>query len=434
MTGSSYSTRGRLPEGIALAGLVAVLLAVGVVSVERPLVVPATIVLMASCAIIARGGIRGATLLLIGVLPWLVVFNDLLPSLTRTLASSAAALAVLVLSRSEYGHTRIKFPLLLGVVFFVFPIVFAVLRNPGSDQLTLAAKLLIFPLMALIIAAGGLTAHSQRLLALVIIASGTGALATEIAIGKAGIGQIGTTYSSGEILGYAVPHDVALVGVVVAAGALTLSLATKWRVLVFSVAATAVVFTGVRAGVLAILVMVVASLFQSGARLRTILVLGIAIAVGFAFGADKVIQNRLQRSFQIGEFASVSNYGSGRGNIYRVALDGYASSSGPVDWAMGTGLRSIPRFEVAATGNAFQGHSDLIEAAVELGPLGLLGFVMIWFNLFRTAISRLPLIGLLVFSVVNGSLEYTAGVVLALVLGGAASRAVPLLARRASAQ
>jgi O-Antigen ligase len=406
VNGSSYATRGRVSESVALVGLSLVLLAAGAVSVNRPLVVPAAILLVACAAIIVRWGLRGATL-----------------SLTRTLASGAAAVAVLALSRSEDGRARIRFSLLLGVIFFVFPILVGVLRNPGNDQLTLAAKLLVFPLMALTVVAGGLTAHSQRLLTLVIIVSGTGALLTQIAIGEAGIGQIGTTYSSGEILGYAVPHDVALVGVVVAAGALCFSMAAKWRVFIFSVVATAVVFTGVRAGILAILVMVLASLFQSGARLRTIVVLAIAMAVGLAVGADKVIQNRLQRSYRIGEFASFSNFGSGRVNIYRVALDGYASSRGPVDWALGTGLRSIPRFEIAATGSAFQGHSDLIEAAVELGPLALLGFMMIWFNLFRTAAWRLPLIGLAVFGLVNGSLEYTAGVVLALVLGGAASRA-----------
>jgi O-antigen ligase/polysaccharide polymerase Wzy-like membrane protein len=421
---SGSSAKSRFNEGLALMGLLALLMAAGVASVSRPLVIPAALALVGCAAIVARGGLRGTTLLLVGLLPWLVVFNDLLPSLTRTMASAAAALAVLLLSRSENGRARMQIALLTGVACFVFPILFGVLREPGNDQVTLAAKLLVFPLVAITIATGRLTAQSQRLLSLVIIVSGTVALATQIAIGEAGIGQIGTTYNSGEILGYAVPHDVALVGVIVASGALFVSMQTKWRVLVFSVASTAVVFTGVRAGILAILIVVIASLFQSGARFRTIAVLGIAMAVAFGLGADKVIENRVKRGYQIGEFSSIAQYGSGRVNIYRVALDGYASSPGALDWAMGTGLRSIPRFEVAATGSAFQGHSDLIEAAVELGPLGLIGFVMIWVSLFRTVASRLPLIGLLVFGVVNGSLEYTAGVVLALVLAGVAAERI----------
>jgi hypothetical protein len=90
--------------------------------------------------------------------------------------------------------------------------------------------------------------------------------------------------------------------------------------------------------------------------------------------------------------------------------------SSPVDWALGTGLRSVEVLEQRATGNSVVAQSDVVQVGVESGLIGLLGLILIWWTLIARARSKLPLLVLLPFALFNGSLEYGAPVVVTLLL------------------
>ena len=135
----------------------------------------------------------------------------------------------------------------------------------------------------------------------------------------------------------------------------------------------------------------------------------------FASGAAHVVEARFHRGQALGEFHSLSAFGSGRGAIYSAAVKGWAHSS-PIEWLTGTGIGSILRFSQAQLGQSFVGHSDLVGVGVELGILGLLGLILLWRVLIARVDSRLPLLVLGFFSLFNGILEYSGPVVIGLLL------------------
>jgi hypothetical protein len=79
-------------------------------------------------------------------------------------------------------------------------------------------------------------------------------------------------------------------------------------------------------------------------------------------------------------------------------------------------LRSVETLEQRATGNAVVGQSDVVQVGVEIGVIGLVGLTLIWWSLIARARSKLPVLVLLPFALFNGSLEYGAPVVVALLL------------------
>ena len=83
---------------------------------------------------------------------------------------------------------------------------------------------------------------------------------------------------------------------------------------------------------------------------------------------------------------------------------------------MGTGLRSIERFSRADLNITAVGHSDVLEVGIQIGALAFLGLALLWRELFRAASTRLPLLTLGIFGALNGSLEYSAPLVLAVLL------------------
>jgi hypothetical protein len=135
----------------------------------------------------------------------------------------------------------------------------------------------------------------------------------------------------------------------------------------------------------------------------------------FVSGAWHVLVTRFAYEQKTGQFSSFSALGSGRGGIWSTALHGWLRSS-PLDWLFGTGLRTLELIEQQATGNATVGQSDLIQVGVELGLVGLVGLVLIWWTLLVRARSVLPLLVLLPFALFNGSLEYGAPLVVTLLL------------------
>lgn len=97
------------------------------------------------------------------------------------------------------------------------------------------------------------------------------------------------------------------------------------------------------------------------------------------------------------------------------AIDSWRAAS-PIDWFLGTGLRSIPRLEEKELGSALVGHSDVIEVGVQLGIVGLIGLILIWWVLVARARSKTPLLVLASFALFNGALEYSAALVIAVLL------------------
>lgn len=159
----------------------------------------------------------------------------------------------------------------------------------------------------------------------------------------------------------------------------------------------------------------VGRLFSAGARLRTIVLVAVAVIAVFASGAAAVVEQRFKAGESQGEFASFSTIGSGRGEIYEAAIGSWSASS-PFDWFFGTGLRSIPRFTQEKLGATFVGHSDIVEVGVQLGLVGLFGLILIWGVLIKRARSKAPLVVLASFALFNGALEYSAPLVIGVLL------------------
>jgi hypothetical protein len=67
-------------------------------------------------------------------------------------------------------------------------------------------------------------------------------------------------------------------------------------------------------------------------------------------------------------------------------------------------------------GQAFVGHSDVVEVGVQIGLVGLVGLLLIWWSFIAGASSKLPLLVLAPFALFNGALEYVAPMVVAVLL------------------
>jgi hypothetical protein len=156
-------------------------------------------------------------------------------------------------------------------------------------------------------------------------------------------------------------------------------------------------------------------MFISGARGRNILLIGVVVGAVLVSGVSNVLVQRFDREQQLGQFSSFDSLGSGRGGIWTTALHAWYDGS-PGNWVIGSGLRSVDAIEQQATGNAVTGQSDLIQAGVELGLVGLAGLTLIWWTLIARARSKLPLLVLLPFALFNGALEYGAPLMVALLL------------------
>jgi O-antigen ligase len=82
-------------------------------------------------------------------------------------------------------------------------------------------------------------------------------------------------------------------------------------------------------------------------------------------------------------------------------------------------LRSVVEFEVAALASGFVGHSDVIEVLVQLGIVGFVSWLALWLGLLRAGLAAIVLLPILVFGIVNGTLEYVAAITLGLCLAAA---------------
>jgi hypothetical protein len=361
----------------------------------------------------------GAVELLLGALPWLVVFDGLLPALLRTFVTAAAALALLLLA-APLRYRQILGPVAAGL--FVAVIAGNALLATDPDQLEQVAKYMIFPAVALAV----LSERAQQELPRArnfVLGSCLAALAVHLGIVAAGLGETGTKYEIGEKLGFGrgIVHEMTLTFVVVAAAGLVSSRRLPAQLGFFALGAVPAMLTGVRSALLALLIVVIIYIVRSRFDRRAMALVVALVIAAFASGAAAIVQERFAKESRTE--TSFASAGSERGAIWSVAVTPWWNA-GPPEWLFGTGLGSVEAAEIRELGTPFAGHSDLIEVGVTLGLVGLLAWASIWVALVRAPLESIVLVPLIVFAVVNGSMLYVAPLTLGLAFS-AACRAPP---------
>jgi len=369
------------------------------------------VVLVVAGVFVARRGVMGVALLLAGALPWLVVFSAVEPKLAETFAAGTMVVVLLVVAAPRDDGSRALSRLRLGMILFYLPVVIGLARAPHGAQIIEAAKYIVFPFTVYAVIAGTNDSALQQL-SRVAFTSGVIAITFNLLAGLGGFNH--SYYAAGDIQGLGGQHDLALLAGAITAGSLARGPSLKWGS-VSAIGAIATLATGVRSTLPGLLLALVAKMFRAGARARGFVMVALVTAAVLGSGVGNVLVQRFHHEQTLGEFSSFDALGSGRGGIYTTAIHGWWVSS-PVNWAYGTGLRSVELIEERATGNDVVGQSDVIQAGVELGLIGLIGLIMIWWTLIARARSKLPLLVLLPFAVFNGSLEYGAPLVVTLLL------------------
>jgi hypothetical protein len=413
---------------VAAAALLAV--AVGAILSVSPLMASLVVLTAVVAAVAACFDVLGLVILLTGTLPWLVTMSDLLPRLTVTFASGATAGAILLIAAPRSTRGDASFVLRVGTVLFFAPIVLSLGREGAAAGAVQAAKYVLFPAMAFVVA----EATNERelgYLRTVAFWSSVGAVTVNLIFGLTGFAN-SSYYGSGEILGYGSEHELALLAGCVTAAALASGISLAWSP-VISVGAIATVATGVRSTLPGLVVAAFARMLSARVRLRVMVLVGLAVAGIFVSGAAHVVETRFHHGESGGEFRSFSNFGSGRGSIYQAALHTWWNAS-PFSWIVGTGLRTILGIEQQVLGEQFGGHSDIIDVLVQIGIAGLVGLLLIWFVVFSKAKSKLPLVILVSYALFSGILEGSGPLVIGMLLAtGTNVVAWPRAARRVAA-
>jgi hypothetical protein len=401
----------------ALAAVLAI--ATGALLVKSPAMGVALVGAIGIGAAASRLSRLGAVELLVGLLPWLVVFDGLLPSLLKTFVTTAAAVALLALT------SPLRFRSMLGPVaagMFVAVVLTHAIFATESTQLTQVAKYMIFPAVALAV----LSDRGQEILPHarnVILGSCLTALAVHLCIIGAGLGQTGTKYEIGEKLGFGrgIVHEMTLTFVVVACAGLVSSKRVIYQLAFFALGVIPALLTGVRSALLALLVVILIYCIRARFDRRAVTIVVVLVLVAFASGGAKVVVDRYTKESK--SETSLATAGSERGAIWTVAVTPWWNA-GPPQWLFGTGLGSVEAAEIRELGKPFFGHSDLIEVGVTFGLTGLFAWALLWFGLLRSPLESIVLVPLIVYALVNGSMLYVAPLTLGLVFS-AACRAPP---------
>jgi O-Antigen ligase len=405
----------------AAAYALAVVLAVatGALLVKSPAAGVGLVALVGIGATASRLNRLGVVEVLVGLLPWLVIFDGLLPSLLKTFVTTAAAIALLALA------TPLRFRRYLGPVaagMFVAVVLGHAIFATESEQYTQVAKYMIFPAVALAV----LSERGQERLPEarnLILGSCLAALAVHLGIIAAGLGQTGTKYEIGEKLGFGrgIVHEMTLTFVVVAAAGLVSSRRLPVQLAFFALGVVPALLTGVRSALLALLVVIVIYSIRARFDRRAVTLIVVLMLVAFASGGAKIVAERFAKESK--SETSLATAGSERGAIWTVAVTPWWNA-GPPQWLFGTGLGSVEAAEIRELGTPFFGHSDLIEVGVTFGLVGIFTWALLWFALLRSPLEGIVLVPLIVYAVVNGSMLYVAPLTLGLVFS-AACRAPP---------
>jgi O-Antigen ligase len=406
----AHLSRGELiAAGVAGAGA----LVIGMLAAKSPVYAGLLLGALGVGIAIARYGVFAAAASAFALLPWLVIFEGKVPNQVGTLAAFGGAVTLLVL----VWPLEFKSRLLPIAAFFLFAVTTAhFCFATDQEQYIQWAKEIVFIMIGL----ATTSVRGQELLPRFkkpVYGSCVAAMVVHGCIIAAGLGEVGTYYHAGERLGFTgeAPHPLALMTMIIACAGLCNS-TNLGKVAGFGLGAVPAALTGVRSALIGLAVALFAFLFKSEVKMKAVLVLSLIAIVAFATGALDVVTSRFTSNAN--EFSSFSSAGSGRGLIWTVALNAW-NAAGPVAWVFGTGLRSIPKFELAAMGKELIGHSDIVEVLVQFGAVGFAAWAAIWTGLLRSGSSPVILLPILTYGVVNGSLEYVAPLATGLVLAAA---------------
>jgi O-antigen ligase len=395
-----------------LAGVVAVL--AGALVAKAPPAGIALVALVCAAALAVRLTRLGMVELTLAALPWLVIFDGLMPSLLKTFVATAAAASLLWLA-IPLRFRHVFDPVV--AVLFIAVLCANVLFATDSQQFIQFAKFLIFPIVCLAVLSDRAQEEMPRARN-VILASCLAAMVVQLGIVAAGLGQTGTKYEIGEKLGYGrgILHEMALTFVVIAAAGLVSSKRVLLQAGFFALGAVPALLTGVRSALLALIVVLLIFVLRSRLDRRALATVLVILAAAMASGGIQIVQNRFNAEQQ--QETSFSSLGSGRTEIWSAALTPWWND-GPPQWLFGTGLRSVEEQELHDLGKVFIGHSDLIEVGVQLGLVGLALWACLWYALLRSPLENIVLVPLIVYSLVNGSIEYVAPTALGLAFAAA---------------
>lgn len=356
--------------------------------------------------------------LTLAALPWLVVFDALMPSLLKTFVATAAVASMLWLS-VPLRYKRMMGP--IAAVLFIATMCANVVFATDSSQLIQFAKFLIFPTAALAVLSDG---GQERLRGAhkVVMGSCLAAMVVHLGVIAAGLGQTGTKYNIGEKLGYGrgIVHEMTLTFVVIAAAGLVSSKRLSLQITFFALGAIPALLTGVRSALLALIVVLFIFIVRLGLSKKALITVVVLFAAAFVSGGVQIVQNRFEQSSK--QETSIASAGSGRGAIWKTAFVPWWNS-GPKEWLFGTGLRSIEKRELEELGAALVGHSDVIQVGIEFGLVLFIFWLLVWLALLRAPLENIVLVPLIVYALVNGSIEYVAPVTLGLAFS-ASCRAV----------
>jgi hypothetical protein len=402
-----------------LVGLVGSCVVLGAGLTQAPLIVGALVGALLGVVLLELAGADRFVVIILASLPWLVLLTDFLPALTLTLTS---AFVVVLLLHQTTRRSDIARPAWVGVSMFALVLLMQSLASTSSNQIIEAAKYLLFPAMALVVS----SPTSRRQLAAMrplLLGSGVAAMALQAVVIVLHLGRAGVYYGSGEQLGLSAesPHEMALIGVMIAVACLTSVRDIRWRIAGATVAAAPALATGVRSALVALVLSLIIVAIQ--ARFRPGTILGIAaISVVIVFsGVGAIIVTRYHQDRAKGEYSTFANAGSKRGAVWTTALREWRRS-GPTTLAFGAGLRSVERIEEQSLGEPVTAQSDIVLTVVELGIFGVLAWALVWLAILRSAVSWLVLLPLIAYAFTNGSLEYVGAVVYGIALAAACGR------------
>jgi O-Antigen ligase len=415
-------------EGVAVAASVLVSLLVAAALQVSPAAALGMVALLAAGTFVARLGAMGVALLLAGAIPWLVVFSAVEPKLTETFTAGTMVVVLLMVAAPRHDGTRASARLRLGMILFYVPVLIGLAREPGGAQFIEAAKYIVFPFTVLAVTEGTNRPALKRL-SKVAFVSAVIAVAFNLVAGAAGLGH--SYYAAGDIEGLSGEHDLALLTAALTAAGLGMGTSLR-SVSVSALGTVATIATGVRSALPGLVLVVLAKMVGAQARMRTAVAVAVVAGAVVVSGAGNVVVQRFKDDQALGQYSSFAAFGSGRGEIYTTAIHGWWVSS-PLDWAFGTGLRSVEVIEQHATGNDVVAQSDVVQVGVESGLIALVGLVLIWWTLIVRAESKLPLFVLLPFALFNGSLEYGAPLVVTLLFTVSPAGAVEDLGARRGA-
>lgn len=389
-------------------------IAAGATVVVSPAAGGVLVVAIAVGAAATRVSRLGAVELLLGALPWLVIFDGLIPPLTRTFVTMAAAVAMIGLA-APLRFKDATVPVAAG--FFSVVVLAHAIFAADSHDLIEAGKYLVFPVVAIAAASEG---GKERLPAArnVVLASCLLAAAVHLGVIAAGLGQTGTKYDIGEQLGFgrAIVHEMALTFVVIAAAGLISTDKLPRQIGFFALGAVPALMTGVRSALLSLALVVIIYVLRSRFNRRSLAIVGAILLVAIVSGAATVVQNRFVEGSETEH--TLAQAGSNRGAIWTAAVTPWWDA-GPPQWAFGLGLGAIEKSSLRELGADFVGHSDLVVVGVTLGLAGLVGWLLLWLGLLRSRLESIVLVPLIVYALVNGSLYYLAPLTLGLAFAAA---------------